>query len=136
MHQGFYFTATEIELESEDNTWPLGRVSRATTVTRERCGDPGETAVGGTAAVGAAAFAVFKWRGKMSHGLAEPIPGAPALTTSADWRPPAGRLRKAVTDFASWIESRRQEGKPYLVRQPGMLRELAEGLLLWLAFQL
>ena len=44
--------------------------------------------------------------------------------------------RKAVTDFASWIESRRQEGKPYLVRQPGMLRELAEGLLLWLAFQL
>ena len=44
--------------------------------------------------------------------------------------------RKAVTDFASWIEARRQEGKPYLVRQPGMLRELAEGLLLWLAFQL
>jgi cardiolipin synthase len=44
--------------------------------------------------------------------------------------------RKAVTDFAGWIEARRQEGKPYLVRQPGMLRELAEGLLLWLAFQL
>ncbi len=28
---------------------------------------------------GSAAFAVFKWRGKMSHGLTEPIPGAPAL---------------------------------------------------------
>jgi hypothetical protein len=28
---------------------------------------------------GSAAFAMFKWRGKMSHGLTEPIPGAPAL---------------------------------------------------------
>jgi len=44
--------------------------------------------------------------------------------------------RKAVTDFAGWIEARRQETAPYLARQPGMLRELAEGLLLWLAFQL
>ena len=44
--------------------------------------------------------------------------------------------RKAVTDFAGWIEARRQECKPYLASQPAMLRELAEGLLLWLAFQL
>ncbi|MFT3848875.1 MAG: phospholipase D-like domain-containing protein [Propionivibrio sp.] len=44
--------------------------------------------------------------------------------------------RRAVTDFAGWIEARRQECKPYLARRPGMLRELAEGLLLWLAFQL
>ena len=29
--------------------------------------------------LGSAAFAVFKWRGAMGHGLTEPIPGAPAL---------------------------------------------------------
>jgi len=44
--------------------------------------------------------------------------------------------RKAVLDFAGWIEARRQEAVPYVARAPGMVRELAEGLLLWLAFQL
>ena len=42
----------------------------------------------------------------------------------------------AVQGFASWIEARRLESAPYLVRRPGLLRDLAEGLLLWLAFQL
>ena len=54
------------------------------------------------ATLGTAAFAVFKWRGKMGHGLAEPIPGAPALTTAADWRAPAQRLRRAVGDFNAY----------------------------------
>ncbi len=49
--------------------------------------------------VGTAAFALFKWRGQMSHGLAEPIPGAPALTLRADWRHGAERLRKAIKRF-------------------------------------
>lgn len=49
--------------------------------------------------VGAAAFAVFQWRGRMSHGLAEPIPGAPALTLQGDWKPAAGRLRAALLRF-------------------------------------
>lgn len=44
--------------------------------------------------------------------------------------------RKAVLDFAEWIEARRQESAPYDAQPPGMTRELAEGLLLWLAFQL
>ena len=44
--------------------------------------------------------------------------------------------RKAVRDFAAWVELRRLECTPYRVRRPGMIRELAEGLLLWLAFQL
>jgi hypothetical protein len=48
---------------------------------------------------GSAAFAVFKWRGRMNHGLAEPIPGAPGLTAGADWRPAALRLRQAITRF-------------------------------------
>lgn len=49
--------------------------------------------------IGAAAFAVFQWRGKMSHGLAEPIPGAPALTPQGDWKPAANRLRAAIARF-------------------------------------
>lgn len=48
---------------------------------------------------GAAAFAFFRWRGRMSHSLSEPIPGAPALATSGDWRAAAGRLRNAIVRF-------------------------------------
>lgn len=48
---------------------------------------------------GAAAFSFFKWRGRMAHGLAEPIPGAPALAAGADWRPGAARLRQAIARF-------------------------------------
>ena len=48
---------------------------------------------------GSAAFAWFKWRGAMSHGLAEPIPGAPALPQSGEWAPHALRLRQAVQRF-------------------------------------
>lgn len=49
--------------------------------------------------VGSAAFTVFKWRGRMNHGLAEPIPGAPGLTAGAEWRPAALRLRRAIERF-------------------------------------
>ncbi|HSV44807.1 MAG TPA: DUF1569 domain-containing protein [Ramlibacter sp.] len=48
---------------------------------------------------GAAAFSFFKWRGRMSHGLDEPIPGAPALAMQADWKPAAVRLRGAIRRF-------------------------------------
>lgn len=48
---------------------------------------------------GAAAFAFFSWRGRMSHGLDEPIPGAPALTPQGDWRPAGRRLRMAIARF-------------------------------------
>jgi hypothetical protein len=49
--------------------------------------------------VGAAAFAVFDARGVMSHGLAEPIPGAPALPADATLDTAAARLLKAFGDF-------------------------------------
>lgn len=42
----------------------------------------------------------------------------------------------AVAAFARWVEARRKECRPYLYRRPGLMREVAEGLLLWLAFQL
>jgi hypothetical protein len=50
---------------------------------------------------GRAAFAVFRARGKMSHGLAEPIPGAPPLDIGGDWKPAARRLRAAIARFQS-----------------------------------
>lgn len=49
--------------------------------------------------VGNAAFSWFQWRGRMSHGLDEPIPGAPALRAGADWKPAAQRMRQAVRRF-------------------------------------
>jgi Protein of unknown function (DUF1569) len=48
---------------------------------------------------GALAFGYFKLRGQMSHGLAEPIPGAPALVMADDFKPAATRLRDAITRF-------------------------------------
>ncbi|MBK6636334.1 MAG: DUF1569 domain-containing protein [Rhodocyclaceae bacterium] len=47
---------------------------------------------------GAAAFAYFKWRGRMSHDLAAPIPGAAPLA-KGDWQAPALRLRAAIKRF-------------------------------------
>lgn len=51
--------------------------------------------------LGAAAFKVFTLRGRMSHNLAEPIPGAPALDAqTTDASAAMARLRQAVQDFA------------------------------------
>ena len=48
---------------------------------------------------GAAAFAVFQWRGRMSHGLDEPIPGAPPLALPGDLTASVARLRAAIARF-------------------------------------
>ena len=52
--------------------------------------------------VGAAAFAVFDLRGRMSHGLAEPIPGAPALDAATETYQALERLEIAVARFHAW----------------------------------
>ena len=44
--------------------------------------------------------------------------------------------RKAVRRFAHWVEARRRESISYVAQRPGILREVAEGIVLWLAFQL
>jgi len=49
--------------------------------------------------VGAAAFAVFSTAGKMRHGLAEQIDGAPALEARTDAVEALGRLREAFLEF-------------------------------------
>jgi hypothetical protein len=49
--------------------------------------------------LGVVAFSVFKFRGKMSHSLSEPIPGAPALVFAPSWQAAAIRLRNAIVRF-------------------------------------
>ncbi|MGB8076709.1 MAG: phospholipase D-like domain-containing protein, partial [Gallionella sp.] len=41
-----------------------------------------------------------------------------------------------VKRFVEWIDRQRSKAAPYHAQPPGLLREIAEGLLLWLAFQL
>ena len=81
--------------------WPLGAVLEhlAQSIEMSMDGYPQARSALFQNTVGSAAFAYFKWRGRMNHGLAEPIPGAPALTAGADWRPAAIRLRGAITRF-------------------------------------
>jgi hypothetical protein len=38
----------------------------------------------------------------MSHGLAEPIPGAPAIAADADPAQALARLHRAIADFHGW----------------------------------
>ena len=51
------------------------------------------------ATAGRAAFAVFRAKGRMNHGLDQPIPGAPSLAAGAEWTPSASRLRRAIARF-------------------------------------
>lgn len=52
--------------------------------------------------VGSAAFAVFNARGEMSHDLAEPIPGAPALDAAQALKTSVNRLLAAMDAFAGF----------------------------------
>lgn len=49
--------------------------------------------------VGPAAFQAFAWRGRMSHDLAEPIPGAPALDAGLEAADATARLQAALQAF-------------------------------------
>ncbi len=82
-------------------TWPMVAVMEhmAQSVEMSLDGFPQTKSALFQSTVGAAAFAAFQWRGRMRHGLAEPIPGAPALTLQGDWKPAAQRLRAALLRF-------------------------------------
>lgn len=54
------------------------------------------------ATLGQAAFAVFAWRGRMTHDLAEPIPGAPPLADEADEARALERLQRSIREFRAW----------------------------------
>lgn len=81
--------------------WPLVAVMEhmAQSVEMSLDGFPQAQSAWFQSTVGAAAFAVFQWRGRMRHGLDAPIPGAPALTMQGDWKPAAQRLRSALLRF-------------------------------------
>lgn len=83
--------------------WPLGAVLEhmAQSIEMSLDGFPQAKSAVFQATAGAAAFAIFKWRGQMSHSLSEPIPGAPALGAGGDWRASAMRLRAAIMRFNS-----------------------------------
>ncbi len=82
-------------------TWPLPAVLEhlAQSIEMSVRGFPAPRSALFQSTLGTAAFTVFKWRGRMSHGLAEPIPGAPALALQGDWRVSAQRLRQAIGGF-------------------------------------
>lgn len=85
------------------NTWTMRAVldHLAQSIEMSLDGFPAPKSALFQATAGSAAFAFFKWRGRMSHGLTEPIPGAPQLAQLPDWQPGAARLRAAVTRFQS-----------------------------------
>lgn len=41
-----------------------------------------------------------------------------------------------VRRFADWFDQERQTARPYVAKAPGLIRDIAEGMLLWLGFQL
>jgi hypothetical protein len=81
--------------------WPLGSVLEhlAQSIEMSLDGYPQPKGALFQQTVGGAAFAFFRWRGRMSHGLDEPIPGAPALVAGTTWQPAAQRLRAAISRF-------------------------------------
>ena len=84
------------------STWPLLSVLEhlSQSIEMSLSGFPAPKSALFQNTVGAAAFTVFQWRGKMSHNLTDPIPGAPTLNTEGPWQPGAARLRKAIADFS------------------------------------
>ena len=81
--------------------WPLGAVFEhlAQSIEMSMDGFPQPRSALFQSTAGGAAFAYFKWRGSMTHGLAEPIPGAPALGAGADWKGGALRLGEGLWGF-------------------------------------
>lgn len=49
--------------------------------------------------IGKLAYTIFTSKGKMTHDLSEPIPGAPALISSKDIQTALERLKKSLIDF-------------------------------------
>ena len=80
-------------------SWPQTLTHCAQSIEYSLVGFPVPKSALFQATAGAAAFKVFSWRGRMSHDLAEPIPGAPPLDTSTDATLAMARLQKAVADF-------------------------------------
>lgn len=53
--------------------------------------------------IGKLAFSIFSSKGKMTHDLSDPIPGAPSLTYSMDVAIALNRLKKSLIDFDNYL---------------------------------
>lgn len=81
--------------------WAQTLVHAAQSIEYSLLGFPVQRPVWFQRSLGAAAIGFFGWRGRMHHGLSDPIPGAPALDGSvADAAVALSRLRAAVQQFS------------------------------------
>lgn len=85
-----------------DNPWNLSQVLQhlAQSIEFSMQGFPVLKGRWFRSSIGSAAFAVFNARGAMSHDLAEPIPGAPALDAAQTLKTSVQRLLDAMDAFA------------------------------------
>ena len=83
-------------------TWAETLVHCAQSIEYSMTGYPQQKSKLFQSTVGPAALDFFAWRGRMSHDLAEPIPGAPALPAQADPVAALARLRAAMLGFLTW----------------------------------
>ncbi|MDD5334027.1 MAG: DUF1569 domain-containing protein [Rhodoferax sp.] len=90
--------ATQVQ---SSNAWPMSAVLEhmAQSIDMSMDGFPQPRSALFQSTLGAAAFTLFRLRGRMSHSLIEPIPGAPALPQVAQWQSGETRLRAAVQRF-------------------------------------
>lgn len=88
----------------QGNAWNLSQVMQhlAQSIEYSMQGYPALKGAWFRSSVGSAAFAVFNARGTMSHDLAEPIPGAPALDASQTLKTSVQRLLDAMDAFAQF----------------------------------
>lgn len=80
-------------------TWPQTLIHCAQSIEYSITGFPQPKSKAFQQTVGSTAFAVFQWRGHMSHDLAEPIPGAPTPAPDADTATALARLRRSFDAF-------------------------------------
>ena len=52
--------------------------------------------------IGKLAFSLFSSKGKMTHGLSEPIPGSPSIDTTLNTTEALNHLKKSLIDFDNY----------------------------------
>jgi hypothetical protein len=85
-------------------SWPQTLVHCAQSIEYSMSGFPASKSALFQHTIGAAAIGVFSWRGRMTHDLAEPIPGAPPLGAEIEPARAVERLGAALQRFARWQE--------------------------------
>jgi hypothetical protein len=83
-------------------SWPQTLIHCAQSIEYSVAGFPKQKSALFQHTFGSAAYRVFAWRGRMTHDLAEPIPGAPSLETASDVAAAVARLREAARAFQQW----------------------------------